>query len=230
MVLGVDTVVVAGDDEILGKPGSEEEARASLERLRGREHEVWSGLALIEPGRERTASAVTLVTFRWLEVADIDAYVATGEWRGRAGGYAIQERGAALVERIEGDYLNVVGLPVAELMRLAPELTSLSVVRSGRIVHYNPNPPHLAALRPSTRRGRLFAGPSQQTQRGETRQSPRSSELHWPSSDLAASRRSFPPRAEGKVRCCAPLRSAYSHRTHGFLLDSHRHGRPRHGG
>ena len=83
---------------------------------------MWSGLALIEGGRERTAAAVTEVRFRALEAADVDRYVATGEWRGRAGGYAIQGRGAALVERIEGDYLNVVGLPVAELVRLAPAL------------------------------------------------------------------------------------------------------------
>lgn len=120
-VLGVDTVVAFGDD-ILGKPRDKDEARAFLERLRGREHEVWSGLALLDGGRERTTAAVTVVSFRRLEPADMDWYLASGEWRERAGGYAIQGRGAALVERIEGEYLNVVGLPVAELLSLAPDL------------------------------------------------------------------------------------------------------------
>jgi len=121
-VLGVDTVVVAGDGAILGKPTDEKQARTYLERLAGTEHAVWSGLALLNGGRERTAAAVTLVSFRRLEPADLDWYLASSEWRGRAGGYAIQGRGAALVKRIEGDYLNVVGLPVAELVRLAPDL------------------------------------------------------------------------------------------------------------
>ena len=129
-VLGVDTVVVVDDADILGKPRHEEEARTYLERLGGREHAVWSGLALIDGGRERTGAAVTLVTFRRLERTDIDWYLASGEWRGRAGGYAIQGRGAALVERIEGDYLTVVGLPVAELLSLAPELTRCQGLRA----------------------------------------------------------------------------------------------------
>jgi septum formation protein len=90
-------------------------------------HEVVSGICLAEPGRVRTASAVTRVRFRALSEGLLEWYVATGEWRGRAGGYAIQGRGAALVAGIEGDYLNVVGLPVAALLELAPEL-----VLSGR--------------------------------------------------------------------------------------------------
>ena len=120
-VLGVDTeVALAG--RIYGKPGDEEEARAFLGELGGREHQVWSGLALIgADGGERTATAVTSVRFRRLECPNLDWYLASDEWRGRAGGYAIQGRGAALVERIEGDYWNVVGLPVAALARLAPE-------------------------------------------------------------------------------------------------------------
>jgi len=94
-----------------------------LDRLSGRAHEVLGGLVLrctapdAEP-RELTAVASTAVYCRELERAEIDAYVATGEWKGRAGGYAIQGRGAALVERIEGDFWNVVGLPVPELLRL----------------------------------------------------------------------------------------------------------------
>jgi septum formation protein len=120
-VLGVDTVVSCGG-RLLGKPRHQEEARSFLEQLQGREHEVWSGLALLDGGGERTAASVTAVRFRCLDRADIDWYLASGEWRERAGGYAIQGRGAALVERIDGDYNNVVGLPVAELLRLAPEL------------------------------------------------------------------------------------------------------------
>ncbi len=121
-VLGVDTEVVL-DGRAFGKPESEEEAETFLRRLSGRSHEVISGIALCGPhGDERTDAAVTRVRFRLLEQQDIDWYVASGEWRERAGGYAIQGRGAALVAEIEGDYWNVVGLPVAALVALAPEL------------------------------------------------------------------------------------------------------------
>ena len=112
-VLGVDTVV-ALDGHIYGKPPSADAARATLAALAGRTHTVVSGIAV----DSRTAVARTDVTFRALDDAWLDWYVATGEWEGRAGGYAIQGRGAALVTRIEGDYLNVVGLPVPELIRL----------------------------------------------------------------------------------------------------------------
>ena len=120
-VLGVDTVV-ALDGQIYGKPDGPEQAVATLRQLSGREHTVVSGLSLISGGVERTAVARTGVRFRPLTGAEIAAYVDTGEWRDRAGGYAIQGRGALLVAEIHGDYLNVVGLPVAELVRLAPEL------------------------------------------------------------------------------------------------------------
>jgi septum formation protein len=124
-VLGVDTEV-ALDGHLYGKPGDADEARAFLGELSGREHQVWSGLALIDAGGgERTATAVTSVRFRRLERPDLDWYLASDEWRGRAGGYAIQGRGAALVEGIEGDYWNVVGLPVPALARVAPELFRL---------------------------------------------------------------------------------------------------------
>jgi septum formation protein len=79
-----------------------------------------SGIAVVEEGETRTASATTRVAFRPLDAATLDWYLATGEWRERAGGYAIQGRGAALVAGIEGDYLNVVGLPVAALLELLP--------------------------------------------------------------------------------------------------------------
>jgi len=129
-VLGVDTLVTL-DGEIFGKPADAAEAAATLRRLAGRTHTVVSGLSLVDddhPGHgpddpvDVNAVAETLVTFRSLTDAQIAAYVATGEWRGRAGGYAIQERGAALVAAIEGDYLNVVGLPVSTLLDLAPHL------------------------------------------------------------------------------------------------------------
>ena len=120
-VLGVDTAV-ALEGRVFGKPSDEHEARGFLAVLSGHTHEVWSGIALVEGSTERIEAAVTLVSFRSLGDADLDTYLATGEWRDRAGGYAIQGRGAALVERIEGDYFNVVGLPVAELVRMAPDL------------------------------------------------------------------------------------------------------------
>jgi len=116
-VLGVDTVVLC-DGEVLGKPGDASEAERMLERLAGRTHEVVSGLCLRTPAWEELHRDVTRVTFRPLTPRDLAAYVAGGEWEGRAGAYAIQGVGASLVERIEGDYLNVVGLPAALLVRL----------------------------------------------------------------------------------------------------------------
>jgi septum formation protein len=116
-VLGVDTVVVC-DGVALGKPDSVGEAERMLERLSGRIHEVVSGLCLRTRAWEEVHREVTRVTFRSLAPRDIASYLAAGEWEGRAGAYAIQGFGASLVERIEGDYLNVVGLPGALLVRL----------------------------------------------------------------------------------------------------------------
>jgi septum formation protein len=122
LVLGADTVV-ALDGDILGKPRDEAQARDYLARLAGRRHEVVGGIALAQDGEIVAADVVTTgVTFRPASAALIDWYVATGEWEGRAGGYAIQGRGAALVAGIEGDYLNVVGLPLARLLDLRPDL------------------------------------------------------------------------------------------------------------
>jgi septum formation protein len=121
VVLAVDTIVALGS-RLYGKPAEAAHARETLRALSGRPHAVVSGLCLIEQGSARTAATTTVVEFRRLDAALIDWYVASQEWRGRAGGYAIQGRGAALVERIEGDYLNVVGLPVATLLALAPGL------------------------------------------------------------------------------------------------------------
>jgi septum formation protein len=119
-VLGCDTEVVCAG-RVYGKPAGAEGAEEMLESLSGRTHEVVSGLALVMPVWEEVHREVTFVTFRELTSRDIAWYVGSGEWEGRAGGYAIQGRGAALVERIEGDYLNVVGLPASLLVRLLAE-------------------------------------------------------------------------------------------------------------
>jgi septum formation protein len=119
-VLGVDTTVVL-DGRIYAKPADAGEAELMLEELSGRTHAVVSGLALVTPGWEYVEDEATLVTFRALTPRDLANYVAAGEWHGRAGGYAIQGLGAALVERVEGDYLNVVGLPASLLVRLLAE-------------------------------------------------------------------------------------------------------------
>ena len=117
IVLGVDTDVFL-DGQRLGKSASADDAREMLGRLAGRTHEVVSGLCLRGPGWEELHRVVTEVSFRPLAAEEIERYVAAGEWEGRAGAYAIQGLGATLVERIAGDYLNVVGLPAAVLVRL----------------------------------------------------------------------------------------------------------------
>jgi septum formation protein len=119
-VLGVDTVVVC-ERAVLGKPETVGEAERMLELLSGRTHDVVSGLCLRTRAWEELHRDVTRVTFRALTPRDIAAYIAAAEWEGRAGSYAIQGVGASLVERIEGDYLNVVGLPGALLVRLLAE-------------------------------------------------------------------------------------------------------------
>jgi septum formation protein len=121
LVLGVDTTV-ALDGRVYGKPRDAAEAEAFLRALSGRTHDVHSGIALIEGGVERTAAACTAVRFREIDEPTLAWYLESGEWRERAGAYAIQGRGAALVEGIDGDYLNVVGLPLATLLELKPSL------------------------------------------------------------------------------------------------------------
>lgn len=117
LVLGVDTVVVSGG-EILGKAHDAAEAARFVRRLAARRHDVYSGLYLTSRKLALTTHAVTGVTFRSLTDAELEAYIGSGEWQGRAGAYAIQGIGSALVQRVDGDYFNVVGLPVAELLRL----------------------------------------------------------------------------------------------------------------
>jgi septum formation protein len=119
-VLGVDTEVVL-DGQIFGKPADATDAERMLEQLSGKTHIVVSGLCLLTPGWEVVEHEGTRVTFRELTPRDLASYIAAGEWEGRAGGYAIQGRGAALVCAIDGDYLNVVGLPGALLVRLLAE-------------------------------------------------------------------------------------------------------------
>jgi septum formation protein len=130
------TLVIAGDTEVvvdgsaLGQPKLEGEARWCLETLSGRTHEVLGALALLGPDRDgdqpevRSGVESTRVSFATLSPELIDTYLASGEWRGRAGGYAVQGLGSALIAGIEGDVSNVIGLPVPLLLRLAPELAS----------------------------------------------------------------------------------------------------------
>ncbi len=123
LVIGCDTDVVLGG-RALGKPRSEGEARDFLDLLSGRPHEVLSALALIGPGegQERTGTCSSRVTFREIGEPEVERYLASGEWRERAGGYAIQGLGSTLVAAVEGDIANVIGLPVGLLLELAPEL------------------------------------------------------------------------------------------------------------
>jgi septum formation protein len=127
VALGVDTEVVL-HGRVLGKAADADEARAHLETLSGRTHEVLSGVVLLGPkppdgeAKERSGVARSQVTFRELDAAALDLYLDSGEWRDRAGAYAIQGLGSILIERLEGDFSNVVGLPVGLLHDLAPEL------------------------------------------------------------------------------------------------------------
>jgi nucleoside triphosphate pyrophosphatase len=127
LTLGVDTEVVLGG-RLLGKAADRAEARQRLEALSGRMHTVLSGVVLYGTSRldaepvERSGVARSEVTFRELDEATIETYLASGEWRDRAGAYAIQGLGSILIERVEGDFSNVVGLPVTLLLSLAPEL------------------------------------------------------------------------------------------------------------
>jgi septum formation protein len=122
IVLGVDTLVSMGG-AIYGKPRDRDDARQTLAALSGARHEVISGMALLGPGAlRRRALARTTVRFRELDEHILDWYLQTGEWRERAGGYAIQGAGAALVREVSGDYENVVGLPLASLLDVCPEL------------------------------------------------------------------------------------------------------------
>ncbi len=120
-VLGVDTIVER-DGVLYGKPADESAARATLAALGGATHTVHSGVALLLPDRRLTAVASTAVTFREIDETLMERCLRSGEWRDRSGAYAIQGMGLALVRSVEGDYQNVVGLPVATLIDLWPAL------------------------------------------------------------------------------------------------------------
>jgi septum formation protein len=117
-IVGADTVVVL-EGAVLGKPADRAEAREMLEKLSGREHRVTTGFSILDPRGEEalTEAVVTGVLFKELDPKEIDGYLDTGEPFGKAGGYAIQGVGAFMVERIDGSYTNVVGLPLCALIR-----------------------------------------------------------------------------------------------------------------
>jgi septum formation protein len=114
-VLGADTTVVV-DETILGKPTDADDARAMLARLAGRRHEVITGTAIRFGARRIERTVTTLVAMRALQPAELDAYVASGEWKGKAGGYAVQGIAAVFVTDLRGSVTNVIGLPVAEVI------------------------------------------------------------------------------------------------------------------
>ena len=121
LVVAADTVVVLGD-EILGKPASCEDAMAMLEALSGRTHHVLTGVHVLRGGRSAAAVEETSVRFRTLTAEEVAAYVTTGEPLDKAGAYGIQGAGGMFVESITGSDSNVIGLPLATLVRLAAEL------------------------------------------------------------------------------------------------------------
>jgi septum formation protein len=123
IVIGCDTIV-ALDGRIYGKPADEHEAAQTIRALAGRTQRVISGLAVLVGEEERTDVAVTNVTFRPADEQLVAWYVATGEWRERSGGYAVQGAGSRLVSAIDGEVENVVGLPLGTLLRLCPELAA----------------------------------------------------------------------------------------------------------
>lgn len=121
VVIGADTVVVARGGVRLGKPRDRAEAREMLGLLHGRRHEVWTGIAVVHGGEQRTAAECTRVRFARLTERDLDAYLATGESLDKAGAYGIQGLAGQFVRGIEGDYTNVVGLPLNRLRQLLEE-------------------------------------------------------------------------------------------------------------
>ena len=125
VVLGADTEVVL-DDDVFGKPGDADEAAAMLRRLSGRTHQVISAVSVVSAAREAQAVSVTEVTFAALEEPDIAAYLASGEWDGKAGAYAIQGRAATFIPHLSGSHSCVMGLPLFETARLLRDFGVLS--------------------------------------------------------------------------------------------------------
>jgi len=121
LVIAADTIVIV-DGDVLGKPRDAQEARTMLSRLSGREHTVITAVAVGRRGRSVADAEEVEVRFRPLDAAEIEAYIATGEPMDKAGAYGIQGFGATIVERVEGDYFAVMGLPLMRLTRLASQL------------------------------------------------------------------------------------------------------------
>ena len=178
-VLGVDTIVVCAG-EVIGKPRDAGDAERMLELLGGRTHEVVSGLCLRTAAWEELHVETTLVSFRELTPRDLGHYLASGEWEGRAGAYAIQGLGASLVEWVEGDYLNVVGLP-AGLLRAAargapPVAYGLPLDGKQRDAcehdHRARDPPAQRTSSPSTRRARRVVHHDRRGANGQYRRPP----------------------------------------------------------
>ena len=130
-VLGADTVV-SSEGKIFGKPKDKDEARKMLTALSGKMHEVTTGLALINRNEIRTTNVTTKVFFDTMTKADIDAYIATEESMDKAGAYTIQGKAARFIEKIEGSYSNVVGLPLNALIQLSKDLNLFPLAVSRR--------------------------------------------------------------------------------------------------
>jgi septum formation protein len=122
VVVGADTVVVLRGER-LGKPNDAGEALAMLRRLQGRRHEVWTGIAVVRDGDQRTGAEVAVVHFTKLDAAALEAYVRTGEPLDKAGAYGIQGLAGQFVRKVEGDYNTVVGLPLARLRAMLVEFS-----------------------------------------------------------------------------------------------------------
>jgi septum formation protein len=114
-VVAADTIVIV-DDQILGQPTDEADARRMLLALAGRRHDVTTAYRINFGGRTLDRAVTTTVSFRSLRPAEVDAYLASGEWRGKAGGYAVQGRAGAFASELRGSHTNVIGLPLAELL------------------------------------------------------------------------------------------------------------------
>ena len=131
IIIGADTLVLS-DGEVLGKPRSRVHAKGMLERLSGREHNVLTGLYILKTAtqEDREACVETIVRFRQLDDAEIEAYLETKEYLDKAGAYAIQGKAALFIDEIRGDFFNVVGLPLCRLSCLLKEL-GVTLLRSG---------------------------------------------------------------------------------------------------
>ena len=131
-ILAADTIVVLPDEpRILGKPRDQDDARRMLTRIVGRTHEVVTGYHILFGGHERGRIVTTEVTFRPLATAELEGYLASGEWEGKAGAYAIQGLAGAFVRTVRGSYTNVVGLPLCEVIE---DLATMGAIRNDWLI------------------------------------------------------------------------------------------------